>query len=263
MRFIRIKRVATKCRTLRQRIKRRSRFLGHCKKNRSQNSHKVTFSPSLLTLGDGSEIRKIILQRSEIEKISINNAEAERQSKATQTKSFPVKAKAKMISAYTETQRIALNTTAQQTLGYNFRRVEERRKSCSASRPPPPAVLYFPCKSSQTELNTSTIGIQCKCRLSSGTSQTDELIMTSSSTQIWTDEDDSGILKKCEEYSIARAKEQSADQEVVIYMLNEIGELVLNQNHILSNNSKMMDQVSQLTILNRVTSVGEARRFAK
>lgn len=50
------------------------------------------------------------------------------------------------------------------------------------------------------------------------------------------------------------------DFEVLIYMLNEIGDIVINQNQLLNNNREMLNHILQLNLLRRVKSTESATR---
>lgn len=50
----------------------------------------------------------------------------------------------------------------------------------------------------------------------------------------------------------------SSEKEAVVYMLSEIGELVLNQNHMLTNNTKMLTQISELAIVTKKAELAQS-----
>ncbi|XP_073820844.1 uncharacterized protein [Musca autumnalis] len=147
-----------------------------------------------------------------------------------------------MVCSATETERIISKSSGQQTLAYN------KRKSTSVPRHPPPPIRYFFSKSVQTEIQTTTCGIQCKCRTLTTATQTDDVVMTSSSTQVYNIGD---VLEKSLDFPTPISAEKSTEPELIIYMLNEIGELVINQNHLIGNNTKLLNQLTEMSVLNK------------
>lgn len=165
----------------------------------------------------------------------------------------------KTISVTTETKNISLTTSAQQTIAST--RYQLKRLIGGQSQSPKTFTVNLN-KSCQTELNTETKGIQCKRLTLCKATQTVVHVLTSSYTQVWDDlvnltnlETDNQTLET------TLTKSDLSDNEAVVYMLNEIGELVLNQNQILNNNTKMLGQISERAMLTKMVDLGKAWRY--
>lgn len=119
----------------------------------------------------------------------------------------------------------------------------------------------------QTEILMQTQSIQCRCKVFHIGVQTQGSQQVNSSTQIWSDDlyeerTQSSPLccKNCNgsEENLPKSPKKPAqeDKEAVIYLLSEIGELVLNQNHMLSNNTRLLDQLSEISLITKRMEIG-------
>lgn len=129
-------------------------------------------------------------------------------------------------------------------------------------------------KYQQTELLMQSQSIQCRCKHFHIGVQTQGSHHVNSSTQIWVDdinEEQSLSTPLCYKHYNMQCSMQckyqtcassdnlllssknsgASEKEAVIYMLSEIGELVLNQNHMLSNNTRLLDQLSEMSLLSK------------
>uniref|UniRef100_A0A1A9ZNA9 Uncharacterized protein n=1 Tax=Glossina pallidipes TaxID=7398 RepID=A0A1A9ZNA9_GLOPL len=124
---------------------------------------------------------------------------------------------------------------------------------------------------SQTERSIQPQGTQCQPRTNESSAQTNEIPLNNSTTQVWPedfrnfenqcpanvyDPNDIGPLNAISEC----CRHVSCEKEAVIYMLSEIGELVLNQNHMLHTNSQLLNQLSDTALLNKQVTIGRAWR---
>ncbi|XP_059216865.1 uncharacterized protein LOC131994246 [Stomoxys calcitrans] len=199
--------------TLRQHIKRYHHSIKLSNERKlKQNSSKANIKQASVENDDDgiSQYRKIVLQRSEVERINIDN-KAKVISTALQTIAIQ---KVQFKNVATETERISLKTTAEQT---------------------DPIDVNFSSKSSQTEYHESAnIGLQCENSTTQKCSQTDDVVMASIATQVG--------LKLAENISL---NDNESDNGPLLYVLNEIGELVLTQNRMLCDNTKMLHEISR------------------
>uniref|UniRef100_A0A1I8NJE6 Uncharacterized protein n=1 Tax=Musca domestica TaxID=7370 RepID=A0A1I8NJE6_MUSDO len=250
LKITRIKRITQKRKTLKQRIRWRQKFHQRYRnKVKSYLTRKLN-EDLLKELTDANKIRTIVLQRSKIEKINI--VETVKICRGTETNMPNTKAsigiqtatrkqQVKMVSNSTETERTICRTSGQQTLMYN------KRKSSSGPKPFPP-LRYFSSTGTQTELQTTTCGVQCKYRTVSVAIQSDQLATAAAGIQVYSNNHE---FNKSPDVPIQNCSGKLPEQEIMIYMLNEIGELVINQNALLINNSKLLNQISERATLHR------------
>ncbi|KAL9924992.1 uncharacterized protein ACN2A1_010449 [Glossina fuscipes fuscipes] len=122
---------------------------------------------------------------------------------------------------------------------------------------------------SQTERSTQPQSTQCQPRTNESAAQTDEIHLNNPTPQVWQenfrnfetqcsaniyDPNDIRPLNAISEC----CRHVSCEKEAVIYMLSEIGELVLNQNHMLHTNSQLLNELSDTALLNKQVTIGRA-----
>ncbi|XP_065355415.1 uncharacterized protein LOC135949889 [Calliphora vicina] len=145
---------------------------------------------------------------------------------------------------------VAITSSAQQTLAsalFNRKTVYLNQISS----------LVKSSKTCQTDLiNTECRAVQCKRFCLIKATNTDENTRNSSTQTdlfvVATSPD-----KSCEPLAL---ESSGKDLDVLIYMLNEIGEIVINQNQLLNNNSEMMKQIMQVNMLPKSKSLESASR---
>ncbi|XP_067625997.1 uncharacterized protein [Eurosta solidaginis] len=102
----------------------------------------------------------------------------------------------------------------------------------------------------QTDPNTSSQAIQTERRTATRGTQTNDskAETTSSQTENYCCSNQVQTEPQQEDQCGEREK------EAVVFMLNEIGEMIINQNHLLQNNSTMLSQISEMTVLSKVAA---------
>lgn len=253
--IVQIRKISRKRHLLKQRMNRRYRFIKLWKYKIKQYSRNFERTTSVEAIGDKAMLECSLLDRRSSKKIITTNAAI--QNKSIQTLCTKVKPESKCCS--TETKVVPLKTSAQQTIAtLRYKLSGSVMKPITIIPPPVQRTVSSISTRTQTEFDTITTAVQCKFRTLSGGTQTDEISIKSSSTQVWF-ESVNGSNKKITQKIATNPK--SFEQDAVIYMLNEIGELILNQNHILNNNTKMLSQITEMTTLSKMVSLGQSWRY--
>ncbi|XP_017489123.1 PREDICTED: uncharacterized protein LOC108377373 [Rhagoletis zephyria] len=103
----------------------------------------------------------------------------------------------------------------------------------------------------QTDPNTSCHCVQTERRIATRGTQTNE-----SSTETTSSQTENYCYNNQVQTETYEEEDQcmEREKEAVVFMLNEIGEMIINQNHLLQNNSTMLSQISEMTMLSKVAA---------
>ncbi|XP_053959520.1 uncharacterized protein LOC128864058 [Anastrepha ludens] len=106
-------------------------------------------------------------------------------------------------------------------------------------------------QSTQTDLNSQCQCVQTERRMGTRGTQTNESSAETSSSQT-----ENFCFNNQVQTEPVEEDNQCADheKEALVFMLNEIGEMIINQNHLLQNNSTMLSQISEMAILSKVAA---------
>uniref|UniRef100_A0A0K8VQR8 Uncharacterized protein n=1 Tax=Bactrocera latifrons TaxID=174628 RepID=A0A0K8VQR8_BACLA len=102
----------------------------------------------------------------------------------------------------------------------------------------------------QTDPNTLCHGVQTERKIFPRATQTNESCAEASTTQTESYCYNNQVQTEPFEDDLSAEREK----EAVVFMLNEIGEMIINQNHLLQNNTTMLSQMSEMTMLNKVAA---------
>ncbi|XP_011183541.1 uncharacterized protein LOC105212895 isoform X2 [Zeugodacus cucurbitae] len=105
-------------------------------------------------------------------------------------------------------------------------------------------------QSTQTDPNTLCHGVQTEHRILARATQTNESCAEATPTQTEYYCYNNQVQTEPIEDDISAEHEK----EAVVFMLNEIGEMIINQNHLLQNNTTMLSQMSEMALLNKVAA---------
>ncbi|XP_050319733.1 uncharacterized protein LOC126752794 isoform X1 [Bactrocera neohumeralis] len=102
----------------------------------------------------------------------------------------------------------------------------------------------------QTDPNTLCHGVQTERKIFPRATQTNESCAAASTTQTESYCYNNQVQTEPFEDDLSAEREK----EAVVFMLNEIGEMIINQNHLLQNNTTMLSQMSEMTMLKKVAA---------
>ncbi|CAD6999149.1 unnamed protein product [Ceratitis capitata] len=102
----------------------------------------------------------------------------------------------------------------------------------------------------QTDPNTLCQGVQTVRRIVSRGTQTKEtcLEVAASQTEYYC------YNNQVQTEPLETEPCDEREKEAVVFMLNEIGEMIINQNHLLQNNTTLLNQMSEMTLLNKMAA---------
>lgn len=102
----------------------------------------------------------------------------------------------------------------------------------------------------QTDPNTLCHGVQTERKIFARATQTNESCAEATTTQTEYYCYSNQVQTEPFEDDLCVEREK----EAVVFMLNEIGEMIINQNHLLQNNTTMLSQMSEMSMLNKVAA---------
>ncbi|XP_069962393.1 uncharacterized protein [Bactrocera oleae] len=111
----------------------------------------------------------------------------------------------------------------------------------------------------QTDPNTLCHGVQTERKIFARATQTNESGAETSTTQTESYCYSNQVQTEPFEDDLSAEREK----EAVVFMLNEIGEMIINQNHLLQNNTTMLSQMSEMTMLNKVAAQQNCQNYEK
>ncbi|TMW50000.1 hypothetical protein DOY81_004917, partial [Sarcophaga bullata] len=181
-----------------------------------------------------------------------NNIEKLTDSKEVQT-SNQSQISENLRSTSTQSSIITVTTSAQQTIP-TIRTSLTKIRECQMIK------FQKSTKSCQTNLLTDSKGIQCKQYTIKNGTQT-EKNDKDESTQVQVNLNIAPLLEKSTQTSNCTVSSANInDFDVIIYMLNEIGESVINQSQILNNTSEILKQVRQINQLKKSRNLRKSWR---
>ena len=182
-----------------------------------------------------------------------NNIEKLTDSKEVQT-SNQFKISESLRSTFTQSPIITVTSSAQQTIA-PIRTSLTKIRECQMIK------YQKSSKSCQTNLLTDSKGIQCKQYTIKNGTQT-EKNAKDESIQVQVNLNIVPLLEQSTQTSnYTVSSENINDLDVIIYMLNEIGESVINQNQILNNTSEILKQVKHINQLKKSTYLKKSWRY--
>ena len=184
-----------------------------------------------------------------------NNIEKLTDSKEVQT-SNQFQISENLRSTSTQSPIITVTTSAQQTIP-TIRTSLTKIRECQMIK------FQKSTKSCQTNLLTDSKGVQCKQYIIQNGTQT-EKNAKDECTQVQVNLNIAPLLEKSTQtinFTVSSANIN--DLDVIIYMLNEIGESVINQNQILNNTSEILKQVKQINQLKKSNNLRKSWRYVK
>lgn len=158
-------------------------------------------------------------------------------SKGVQT-SIQYKTSDNLTSTSTQSPIIAITSSSQQTIA-TLKTNPTKVRECQMIK------TRKLTKSCQTDLITDSKGVQCKQNTFQNGTQTDKNVKDSS-TQAQVDVNISAKIKNSTQvHKYMTSSANINDIDVIIYMLNEIGEAVISQSQILDKSSEILKQFKQ------------------
>ncbi|XP_075156337.1 uncharacterized protein LOC142229640 isoform X2 [Haematobia irritans] len=212
----------------------RENFLKDC--DPEESNLKKSLEQFIFNSGD--QIRKIYLERSPTEAM-FTGKRTEKIDQEVQTIEMASK-KSKLKSSLTQTECATLQSAGNQILKPSPC-PRSAKLSIDSINVLPSAAKSWLSTSCQTENNSHSVTTQCIYFSDSKYSQTKGLMMTSIGLQVENDIRGSGQFEW--------DTKQNFDDGALIFMLNEIGELVVNQNRLLTDNVTRLNQIYHLTNL--------------